>query len=298
MSKDHPVPRPFLKWAGGKSQILPLLLQHVPPSFHTYHEPFLGGGALFFALVRLGRIRQAVLADANRELIETYRAVRDHVETIIRLLATYPYDRDFYYRIRAADPTALSPPERAARMIYLNRTCYNGLYRVNRKGQFNVPFGRYKNPRILDAENLRAVARALRHAELLHESFETTLDRAQPGDFVYFDPPYHPVSRTADFTAYHRDGFGPEQQTRLAEIARALAEKGVFVLLSNSATPFILNLYRKGFRIRRIPARRYINRKGPGRTGWEELIIDSGPPQSLSRSSVTPLTAGVPDNPH
>ncbi len=276
------IPRPFLKWAGGKSQILPQLLRFVPSSFNTYHEPFLGGGALFFALYRLGRIRHAVLSDINTELIDTYRAIRNHVEEIIQLLSTYPYDRDFYYQLRALNPQNLSLPERAARMIYLNRTCYNGLYRVNRKGEFNVPFGRYKNPRILDERNLRAVSKALQYADLYPCSFESVIHRVKPGDFVYFDPPYHPVSETADFTAYHSKGFGPEQQKRLAEIARNLVQHGVSVLLSNSATPFIQNLYAGKFHIHRIHARRFINSKAHRRTGWDELIIGHSDEQHSS----------------
>lgn len=275
MRSSKPVPRPFLKWAGGKSQLLDILMALVPANFHTYHEPFLGGGALFFALYRKRRIRLALLSDVNAELMDTYCAVKTHVEHVIELLRNYPYDSDFYYRLRSFDPNTLPLPERAARMIYLNRTCYNGLYRVNRKGQFNVPFGRYKNPRILDEKNLRAVARALRKAELLTASFESVLDRAQPGDFVYFDPPYAPVSKTADFTSYHADGFGPDHQRKLFEIAKELMNRGVYVLLSNSATDFIYELYAGDFEIFRVETRRAINSKSHKRAGWGEFVIRS-----------------------
>jgi DNA adenine methylase len=266
------MPRPFLKWAGGKGQLLPALLARVPAHFDVYYEPFLGGGALFFALWREGRIRHAVLSDLNPELIDTYIAIRDHVEDVIRLLEGYRYDRRFYYELRDRDPWTLDRPERAARMIYLNRTCYNGLYRLNRQGRFNVPFGRYRHPRLCSADNLRAVSRALRSAEILCADFAIVLDRARAGDFVYMDPPYAPVSKTARFTAYTADGFGPSEQRRLSQVARLLRERGVFVMISNSALPEIRRLYR-GFRRDVVNVTRAVNRRGDRRDGWKELII-------------------------
>jgi len=286
MSMKTSIPRPFLKWAGGKGQILDELMTRVPERFHTYHEPFLGGGALFFELYRRGKIREAVLSDCNRELIDTYIALRDAVEEVIALLRSYPYDRDFYYEIRDKDPWRLSRPERAARMIYLNRTCYNGLYRVNRRGRFNVPFGRHRNPTVCDAENLRAVSKALRDVEIRCEDFARVLERAQAGDFVYFDPPYAPVSETANFTGYTVDGFGPEEQVRLRDVARVLMSRGVAVMVSNSATAWIRRLYRD-FRIDEVEVGRPINCRGAVRRGWKEFIIVGIPGRLHSRSIPT-----------
>ncbi len=270
----HPLPRPFLKWAGGKTQLLDALMARMPAAFRAYHEPFLGGGALFFALHRAGRLTRAFLSDSNAELIDAYIAIRDHAEEVIALLAGYPHDRDFYYALRAQDPWRLSLPERAARMIYLNKTGYNGLYRVNRRGQFNVPFGRYKSPRYLDPDNLRAVGRALQTADIRHQPFEGALEAAGTGDFVYFDPPYAPLSRTAHFTAYQAGGFGPEDQARLRDVCLALSDAGVQVMVSNSDVDLIRGLYaRPPFRIHRVEARRNINSKASARGKIGELII-------------------------
>ncbi len=270
----RPLPRPFLKWAGGKTQLLDALMARMPAAFRAYHEPFLGGGALFFALHRAGKLTRAFLSDSNAELIDAYIAIRDHAEEVIALLAGYPHDRDFYYALRAQDPWRLSLPERAARMIYLNKTGYNGLYRVNRRGQFNVPFGRYKSPRYLDPDNLRAVARALQTADIRHQPFERALEAARTGDFVYFDPPYAPLSSTAHFTAYQAGGFGPEDQARLRDVCLALSDAGVRVMVSNSDVDIIRVLYaRPPFRIHRVEARRNINSKASARGKIGELII-------------------------
>jgi DNA adenine methylase len=244
---------PFLKWAGGKRQILPDILRRLPERCETYHEPFLGGGAVFFALAARGAFRRAVLGDRNADLIDAYLGVRDDVERVITRLARMPHDRSFYERLRALDPRKLSGAQRAARIIYLNRTCYNGLYRVNRAGQFNVPFGRYENPRILDRENLRAASRALRGAALGAGDFEAVLARARPGDVVYFDPPYVPLSATASFTAYDREAFGPDEQRRLARVLEALRRRGVYAVLSNSDVRVTRALYRH--QLARRPAR-------------------------------------------
>jgi len=274
----HLIPRPFLKWAGGKGRLLPVLLAYVPARFGTYFEPFLGGGALFFALWRLGRIQRAVLSDINRELMDTYLAIQQDVERVIRELDTYPYSRAFYYQLRAKNPWSLSLPERAARMIYLNKTGYNGLYRVNKQGRFNVPFGRYKHPNYKDFENLRAVARALQKAKLYCRSFEFVAEEAQAGDFVYLDPPYDPVSETARFTQYHAGGFTREDHVRLAEVFRTLTRRGVWVMLSNSDTPFIRELYGE-FQIVEIQTTRPINSRADRRRRWRELLILNRPLQ-------------------
>ena len=262
----------MLKWAGGKGRLLPELISRLPHSFQTYHEPFIGGGALFFALAGQGRVAAAMLSDANSSLIDVYLALRDHVEDVIDALQGYAYEREHYYRARAIDPASLSLPERAARVIYLNKTCYNGLYRENRKGQFNVPFGRYKNPTICDEPNLRAAARVLQGVDIGRRHFSTVADTAQAGDFVYFDPPYHPLSATANFTAYDRQGFGPEDQRQLRDVFAALGERGVAAMLSNSDTPFIRELY-AGFRIDQVMVARAVNSKANGRGKVAEVIV-------------------------
>ena len=259
---------PFLKWAGGKSQLLPILLQHVPTRYSTYIEPFLGGGALFFEL----QPEKAVLADSNPELINCYQVVRDNVEELIKMLRVYPYKKDFYYSLRAQEPE--KAVERAARMIYLNRTCYNGLYRVNTKGLFNVPFGTYKNPLICDAEGLRAASYALRHADLRCADYQEILrDAAQPGDFIYLDPPYHPIARRSNFKRYTAESFSENDQRMLASMVKKLVEHGCYVLLSNSSCDFILNLYQK-YEIFEVAAKRNINKDPQKRSGVKEVLVE------------------------
>jgi len=273
--QNNPRPRPVLKWAGGKARLLPELLARVPETLGAYHEPFVGGGALFFALAGAGRLGRAYLSDANDGLIGVYLALRDDVDGVIAALRGHRYDRDHYYRVRAQQPTDLSLPERAARILYLNKTCYNGLYRENRAGQFNVPFGRYANPTICDEPNLRAASAALQGVDIARRPFTSVLDHAQPGDFVYFDPPYDPVSATANFTTYDRAGFGPDDQRRLRDVFAALAGRGVGAMLSNSDTPLVRELY-AGFRIDEVQAARAINSKANGRGKVSELMICSG----------------------
>ena len=272
------MPRPFLKWAGGKGQLLPELLAQVDAAetFGRYHEPFVGGGALFFELARLKRLgrARACLSDGNSSLIETYSGLQQHVDEVIELLRAHndQHAEDYYYQVRGLPPDTL--PERAARIIYLNRTCYNGLYRENSKGQFNVPFGRYKNPLICDEPNLRACAEVLKKAELETRHFETVLDRAEPDDFVYFDPPYHPVSKTASFTAYAKGGFGEDAQRQLASVFAELAKKGVKVLLSNSDTDFVRSLYEgRGFTIQKVLANRLVNSRADRRGPVYEVLV-------------------------
>lgn len=271
---DLPVPRPFLKWAGGKSQLADALLERRPPTFNAYHEPFVGSGALFFRLYREKQIQRATLSDINAELISTYLAIRDHVAEVMRILSGFPYNKNFYYEIRRQDPWALSLPERAARMIYLNKTGYNGLYRVNRQGTFNVPFGLYKSPKYFDPENLLAVSKALQHVEILCASFESVLERAQPGDWVYFDPPYVPISQTAGFTAYHANGFGLEDQERLRNVCVELTLRGVYVMVSNSDTAPVRCLYGLPyFRIDEVFASRAISSSATKRGKVREIIV-------------------------
>ena len=262
-------PRPFLKWAGSKRQLMPALLPRVPSSYGTFFEPFVGAGALFFALCP----PRAVLADTNARLVRTYRGIRDDVEGVIALLESYPHDKAFFYRMRDVDIDARSDAEVAAWFIYLNKTGYNGLYRVNRANRFNVPFGRHNNPAICDKPKLRACARALAHAELVVADFEHAVRGATRGDFVYFDPPYIPLSATSSFTSYTSGGFGDADQRRLRDLALRLKRAGVSVLLSNSSAPLVRELYRADFEVDEVPATRRVNSDATKRGAIAELII-------------------------
>jgi len=268
--------KPFLKWAGGKGRLLPELIARLPKSFAGYHEPHVGSGALFFELASRGVLSQVYLSDSNPSLIDTYVAVRDQVEDVIAILKKHQkkHDQDYYYLVRALDPSRLTLAGRAARVIYLNRTCYNGLYRENKSGQFNVPFGRYENPTICDGANLRNVSRALSEVDIARRGYVSVIDWAKPGDFVYFDPPYHPLSATSSFTAYDRNGFTADDQRGLRDVFAELARRGVSVMLSNSDTPLIRELY-AGFNIDRVYASRSINSKGNRRGKIAELIVCS-----------------------
>jgi DNA adenine methylase len=266
--------RPFLKAVGGKTALLPEILPRLPAKIGTYFEPFLGGGAVFFALAAEKRFERAVLGDLNRERMETYSAIWLDVDAVIRELKKHVYDEKRYYAVRAQSPVSLSVEGAAARHIYLNRTCFNGLFRVNKKGVFNVPFGKYTNPTICDEENLRAVSAVLRKtsATITALDFEKTVFAAKRGDAVYFDPPYAPASETANFTSYTAGGFGPADQERLRDVARKLIDRGVHVLLSNSDTPFVRELY-KGFKLEEVQAPRRVNSKGSKRGNVGELLI-------------------------
>lgn len=254
------------------------LLERMPISFHDYHEPFVGSGAIFFRLYREQKIRHATLSDLNAELIDTYLAVRDCVSDVVKILSDFPHEERFYYDIRAKDPWKLPLAERAARMIYLNKTGYNGLYRVNRQGMFNVPFGRYKSPNYLDEKNLLAVSQALQNVEILCTPFEAVLERANAGDWVYFDPPYVPVSQTANFTSYHANGFGLKDQERLRDVCIELSRNNVYITLSNSDTEIIRALYESAyFAIDEVLANRAINCNGAKRGKITELVITNYP---------------------
>ncbi|PZV01356.1 MAG: DNA methyltransferase [Leptolyngbya sp.] len=265
-------PRPFLKWAGGKSRLLSQYEPFLPTTIDTYYEPFLGGGAVFFHLAR--RARRAVLGDINPELVNVYCCVRDQVETLIRHLWDHQrrHSPDYYYQVRQRQALR-SPVERAARLIYLNKTCYNGLYRENSQGHFNVPVGSYKNPTICDPSLLRSASAALQTAEIQTFSFEMLLERSlSSGDFVYFDPPYHPLSSTSSFTGYSRYGFTAADQERLATVFRTLARQGQRVMLSNSDCEFIRKLY-QGLTMHPILAARAINSRAGSRGKIGELLI-------------------------
>lgn len=279
-------PRPFIKWVGGKRRLLPVLLEQVPRSFRRFHEPFLGGGAFFFAAATAfpRPHSPALLADRNLRLIRTYRAVRDDVEGLIGRLREYAahHDRAQFEAVRALDPdTFAADADVGAWFIYLNKTGYNGLYRVNRRGVFNVPFGRQANPTICDDQNLRACARALAGVELRHAAFDESTADAAPGDFVYFDPPYVPLSATADFTGYTEDGFTHSDHERLRDHAATLAARGVHVVLSNSDTPLVRALY-DGFRQAQVYMPRAVNRDATKRGPVAELLLSAGPAVALA----------------
>jgi DNA adenine methylase len=272
---DRALPAPFLKWAGGKRQLLPRILQLVPPRIDTYYEPFIGGGAVFFALAARQAFRRAVIGDANPELCNCYQAVRDDVDGVIAALQQYRNDRDLYYQVRAQDSSGWTPAARAARVIFLNRCGYNGLYRVNSRGEFNVPFGRYRRPVICDEAKLRAAAGALQKVRIACGDFAKLLPKVGPRDFVYLDPPYVPISATSSFTAYAGRDFGSATQERLGRELRTLADRGVPALLSNSDCTTTRKLY-QGLDIERIRARRAINSVARRRGPVHEILVKLG----------------------
>jgi DNA adenine methylase len=275
---EQPPAKPFLKWVGGKRQLLWAIGARVPSSYSgRYFEPFLGGGALFFHLMNTpGRApKSAVLADTNGRLIRAYRGVRDDVERVLRSLKNRRNKKEDYYRTRSLDIDASeSDAEVAAWLIYLNKTGYNGLYRVNSKNRFNVPFGRYEKPGFYDPETLRRCAEALAAADIRLEDFEKATAKAKKGDLVYFDPPYVPLSATSSFASYTKGGFGLDEQRRLRDLARSLKRRGVHVLLSNSSAPEVFELYKDGFSITRVQATRVVNSKASGRGAVTEVLIE------------------------
>ncbi|NDJ77152.1 MAG: DNA adenine methylase [Chloroflexi bacterium] len=269
--------KPFLKWVGGKSQLLAQFDTLFPTTISRYVEPFVGGGAVFFHLWNTGRITdQAFLFDHNAELVNAYRVVRDQVEALMAILAEHQqqHSKEYYYRVRGLDreDVTLSDVERAARTIYLNRTCYNGLYRVNSKGQFNVPMGSYKNPHVLRAGVLQAASCALQNAQVEVRDFRAVVELAQPGDFFYFDPPYVPLSKTASFTSYTADDFSADDQHDLAGVFAQLSDLGCRCMLSNSHTPLVVELYRD-FRIETVQAKRAVNSDTNGRGVVDEVVV-------------------------
>ena len=270
MEEQRARPRPFLKWAGGKRQLLEAIDRLRPSTFGTYHEPFVGGGALFFHL----EPARAFLSDTNERLVRTYRGVQSQVERVIAGLSEAPHDLAYFEAQRARLIDEEDDVEVAAWMIYLNKTGFNGLYRVNARNVFNVPFGRYTRPRVCDAPNLRACSAALAGSSVERREFDITLERARPGDFVYFDPPYVPLSSSSSFTAYTAGGFGPEEHRRLRDVALALKQRGVHVLLSNSSAPLVRELYAGGdFELVEVQASRAVNSKGDARGKVCELLI-------------------------
>ena len=290
MAKDDP--SPFLKWAGGKTSLVPELLGYAPSRISNYYEPFLGGGAFFLALFATVKNFKAILSDANAELIDAYKIIRDRPDELIQVLSRLQAEyhesmskSGYYYQKRSWRPS--NPVESVARLIFLNKTCYNGLYRVNSRGEFNVPFGRYKNPKILDKENLQAVSRALRETNTQLESsdYKSALSNCGKDDFVYLDPPYQPKSKTSSFTDYTPGGFSEMDQVELADEFKKLVGRGCTVLLSNSETPLTLRLYAR-YKTVSVTVNRPINSVGSGRTGYKELIVfGEGYPVSRAKSN-------------
>jgi len=260
--KETVKPKPFVKWAGGKRQLIDILLANLPSEYNTYIEPFVGGGALLFEVLP----QNAIINDINFELINTYRVIKHYVDELIKDLKKHKNEKEYYYKLRALNPDDLSLVERASRFIFLNKTCFNGLYRENKKGQFNVPFGRYKNPKILDEENLRAVSEYLNTAniKIYNTDYKNICKLAKEGDFIYFDPPYYPLTKTASFTKYSKYDFTERDQIELYKIFKELDKRGCYLMLSNSNTEFIKELY-KGYEILEIEAIRAINSKGSKR---------------------------------
>ena len=270
------IAKPFVKWVGGKRRVIPELLFSLPTNFDHYYEPFVGGGALFFHLRSLNLLQdnKITLSDVNLRLIRTYKAIRDDVNGVITRLKHHAkyHCRDYFYAVRDAEvDTYKNDADVAAWFIYLNKTAFNGLYRVNKKNRFNAPMGKYKNPTICDEVNLRNCNDALQTVELLHQSF-TDIDNAQSRDLVYFDPPYVPVSATASFTSYTNEGFGITEQTKLRDMAMILRNRGVHVMLSNSDHEVVRDLYAE-FDIRGIQVGRAINSKATARGKVGEVII-------------------------
>lgn len=259
---------PILKWAGGKTQLLPEITARMPETYEKYIEPFIGGGALFFKL----NADRAVIADSNPELINMYRVVSENSEQVIEALGAYKNDETMFYDVRAKEWEKCDPIEAAARMIYLNHTCFNGLYRLNRKGQFNTPFGRYKNPTICNPEKIMAAAEVLKKSEIVCGDYLDVLKKyAKKGDFIFLDPPYVPISEYADFKRYTKEQFYEEDQRNLAKEVHRLVKMGCKVMLTNSNHPLVHELYGQ-YKIDVIQTKRNINRNGSKRNG-EDVIV-------------------------
>ena len=274
-------PKPFVKWVGGKRQLIQQFRErdlYPPEGFDsktaTYFEPFVGGGAMFFDLLP----KKAFLSDMNGELVLSYNVIKNDVDGLIKKLKVHKKNdsKEYFLKVRALDTEKLSDVNIAARFIYLNRTCFNGLYRVNGSGKFNVPYAANKNPLICDEENLRKAHEAMKHTLIRHQDYAKVLEKAKKGDFIYFDPPYYPVSKTASFTSYTKEGFLEKEQEKLRDVFVELSKRGCFVMLSNSNSPFINELYSnlgKKIRIEEVFAGRAINSKGSGRGKVKEVVV-------------------------
>ena len=281
--------KPILKWAGGKTQMLNDLLPKVPSSYGRYIEPFFGGGAMYFAL----RPENAIIADSNPELINMYRQVAANVDEVIQYLKKYENTSEMFYTVREQGWTQLPKAEAAARTIFLNRTCFNGLYRVNKQGKFNVPYGKYANPKICDEDGLKAASEALKKAEILCGDYLLVLDHyAQPGDFVFLDPPYLPISEYADFKRYTKEQFYEEDHIELAKIIMSLQERGCHIILTNSNHPLVHELYAP-FTIDVIQTKRHISCNGSTRKGEDVIVTIPPKQQTLVKLDPQPMPQQV-----
>ena len=272
-------PKPFVKWAGGKRQLIPILNENLPKSFGTYYEPFLGGGALLFHIITERNSQKCSISDLNSDLVLAYTTIRNRIDELISSIKSHEKkyqknSKSYYYSVRESNPR--SEIEKTSRLLFLNRTCFNGLYRVNSKGKFNVPLGRYTNPNIVNEENLRSVSDMLQSSRVSIKcrDFEAVLRDAKKDDLVYFDPPYQPVSDTANFTSYTTRNFTYDDLNRLAELCTKLDSKGCKVLLSNSDSKDVADVFSdKSWKIKKIQANRSINSNAKKRTGHFELLI-------------------------
>jgi len=272
-------PKPFVKWAGGKRQLIPILNENLPPSMGTYFEPFLGGGALLFHILVERSGQRCGISDLNSDLVLAYTTIRDKPEELIVSLKNHSKNyqknsKSYYYTVRDTNPR--SAIEKTSRLLFLNRTCFNGLYRVNKKGKFNVPLGRYTNPNIVNEENIRSVSQVLQshRVSIKCRDFGAVLEEVKKHDLVYFDPPYQPVSDTANFTSYTNNSFTSEDLKRLANLCLKLDSKGCKVILSNSFSHEVADMFtEKQWKIKKIAANRSINSNSKKRTGHFELLI-------------------------
>lgn len=273
-------PKPFVKWVGGKRQLLKQFKElglyppeHFNPTKNRYFEPFVGGGAVFFDLLP----QKAFLSDMNFELVTTYNVIRDNVESLVKSLKKHSHDKEYFLKIREKNIANLSPLQIASRFIYLNRTCFNGMYRVNSSGGFNVPFGKYENPMICDEANLRKVSQSLQDISISHQDYSQAVKKAKKGDFIYFDPPYHPLSDTSSFTSYTKEDFNTQNQIALRDCFLELHNRGCFVMLSNSSAQFIIDIYTElvsyGIKIHKVEANRAINSDATRRGKIKEVLI-------------------------
>lgn len=275
-------PKPFVKWVGGKRQLLEQFKkmnlyppEKFDPKTGRYFEPFVGGGAVFFDLLP----KRAFLSDLNNELVVTYNVIKNDTESLIKSLKKHQNTKEYFLKIRAKDINKLSDLEIASRFIYLNRTCFNGLYRVNLHGGFNVPFAGNKNPLICDEINLRKISKALKYVEIKKQDYKEVLKKAKKGDFIYFDPPYYPINKTSSFTSYTKEAFLEKEQIELRDTFAKLTRRGCFVMLSNSDTPFINKIYKeikikgKLIRVTQVYAGRAINSDASKRGKITEVLI-------------------------
>lgn len=276
------IAKPFLKWVGGKTKLVPELVEMFPKKFDNYFEPFVGGGALFYEVIQKYNVGFSSINDINKKLIIAYKQIKQNPKELISLLKTIDDEykklsleekEKYFYSIRKKyNEETIDDKTTASYLIFLNKTCFNGMYRENSKGQYNIPFGDQKNPNICDKENIFAVSKCLEHTEITDYSFEESVKKCKKNDLIYFDPPYYPVNATSSFTAYSKSSFGEIEQKKLKEVFANLANRGCFVMLSNSHTPFIEDLY-KDFNINYRYAARSINSKGDKRGKIKEVVV-------------------------